>query len=296
MKSVIVITGPTGVGKTRLSIALAKKFNGEIINADATQVYRGLDIGSAKIKEEEKEGIIHHLFDIKDVGEEYTIYHYQRDCRKKIGEIIDRGHVPILVGGTGLYIKSALYDYRLIESKIDASNFDGKTTDELYNMLIALDRDAIGVIDSHNRRRIINALVYYQENNMSITRNRTDKALYDACYIGLTTNRECLYQKINQRVDKMMDEGLLDEVRCFYDKKLFVKPLLSAIGYKELIKYLNGEVSLDIAIDEIKKNSRHYAKKQYTFFRHQLPVKWFWTNYDDFDQTVREVITYIENL
>ncbi len=296
MKKVIVIAGPTGVGKTKLSIELAKKFNGEIINADATQVYRGLDIGSAKIKEEEKENIPHHLLDIKNVNEEYTIYHYQKDCRKKIEEITNRGHIPILVGGTGLYIKSALYDYQLAETKKEQSKYEGVATEELYKELIKLDKEAIAKIDKNNRRRIINAINYYKETNESITKNRTSKELYNTTYIGLTTNRDNLYKRINNRVEEMLKNGLLEEVKSFYHKKAFTKPLLNAIGYKELIHYLNGEINYETAIDEIKKNSRHYAKRQYTFFNHQLPIKWFETNYDDFNKTIEEVITYIEKV
>ena len=161
MSKIIIITGPTAVGKTKLSIELAKKYNGEIINADAVQVYKGLDIGSAKVTEEEKENIPHHLFDIKDVNEEYTIYHYQKDCREKIKEILDRGNIPILVGGTGLYIKAALYDYKLTEEK-ETNTYNNLTTEELYNELLELDKDI--VIDKNNRRRLIRAINYYKEN------------------------------------------------------------------------------------------------------------------------------------
>ena len=287
MKKILVITGPTGVGKTKLSIALAKKFKGEIINADATQVYKKLNIGSAKIKEEEKEGIPHHLIDIKEVGDDYTIYHYQKDARNKIEEILKRGNIPILVGGTGLYIKSALYDYKLIENKIDSYEYQNITTEELYNELIKLDKEAINKIDKNNRRRVINALKYYKENKKSITKNKTNKELYDTCYIALTTERNILYQKINDRVDEMIKEGLVDEVKELYKKYKDVKPLISAIGYKEIIKYLKEEASLQEAIEEIKKNSRHYAKRQYTFINNQLPIKWFNTNYDNFDKTIK---------
>ncbi len=296
MKKVVVIVGPTGVGKTKLSVELAKKLDGEIINADAMQVYRGLDIGTAKVKEEEKEGISHHLLDIKDVWEEYTIYHYQRDCRKKIDEIFERGHTPILVGGTGLYIKCALYDYQLIENRIDVSKYDDVSLEELYQKLIDLDVKANGIIDKNNRRRVVNALLYYEKNHVSITENKTDKLLYDAVFIGLTTDRENLYQRINDRVDQMINGGLIDEVKKYYKDKLLTKPVLNGIGYREVISYLNGDISYEKAIDEIKKNSRHYAKRQYTFFNHQLPVMWFETNYEDFHQTIEEVIHYIEKI
>ena len=284
MNKVIVITGPTAVGKTKLSIELAKRYNGEIINADAVQVYKGLDIGSAKVTEEEKEDIPHHLFDIKEVDEEYTIYHYQKDCRKLIKEVQGRGKTPILVGGTGLYIKAALYDYKLTEEK-ETNTYDNK--------LLEVDKDI--VIDKNNRRRLIRALNYYKENNKSINTNTTNKLLYDAIFIGLTTDRRILYDKINTRVDIMIKEGLLNEVKVFYDKNIRTKPLLNAIGYREIYSYFDGNISLEEAIDKIKQNSRHYAKRQYTFFNHQLPVVWFETDYSNFNNTVEKVINYIEN-
>lgn len=292
MNKVIVITGPTAVGKTKLSIELAKRYNGEIINADAVQVYKGLDIGSAKVTEEEKEDIPHHLFDIKEVNEEYTIYHYQKDCRKLIKEVQGRGKTPILVGGTGLYIKAALYDYKLTEEK-ETNTYDNLTDEELYNKLLEVDKDI--VIDKNNRRRLIRALNYYKENNKSINTNTTNKLLYDAIFIGLTTDRRILYDKINNRVDIMIKDGLLNEVKAFYDKNIRTKPLLNAIGYREIYSYFDGNISLEEAINKIKQNSRHYAKRQYTFFNHQLPIVWFETNYNNFNNTVEEVIDYIEN-
>ena len=292
MNKVIVITGPTAVGKTKLSIELAKRYNGEIINADAVQVYKGLDIGSAKVTEEEKEDIPHHLFDIKEVDEEYTIYHYQKDCRKLIKEVQGRGKTPILVGGTGLYIKAALYDYKLTEEK-ETNTYDNLTDEELYNKLLEVDKDI--VIDKNNRRILIRALNYYKENNKSINTNTTNKLLYDAIFIGLTTDRRILYDKINNRVDIMIKEGLLNEVKVFYDKNIRTKPLLNAIGYREIYSYFDGNISLEEAIDKIKQNSRHYAKRQYTFFNHQLPVVWFETDYSNFNNTVEKVINYIEN-
>lgn len=292
MNKVIVITGPTAVGKTKLSIELAKRYNGEIINADAVQVYKGLDIGSAKVTEEEKEDIPHHLFDIKEVDEEYTIYHYQKDCRKLIKEVQGRGKTPILVGGTGLYIKAALYDYKLTEEK-ETNTYDNLTDEELYNKLLEVDKDI--VIDKNNRRRLIRALNYYKENNKSINTNTTNKLLYDAIFIGLTTDRRILYDKINTRVDIMIKDGLLNEVKAFYDKNVRTKPLLNAIGYREIYSYFDGNIYLEEATDKIKQNSRHYAKRQYTFFNHQLPIVWFETNYNNFNNTVEEVIDYIEN-
>ena len=292
MNKVIVIIGPTAVGKTKLSIELAKKYNGEIINADAVQVYKGLDIGSAKVTKEEMEGIPHHLFDIKKVDEDYTIYHYQQDCRQVISDIQKRGKTPVLVGGTGLYIKAALYDYKLSSEKGN-NKYDNLSTKQLYNKLIKLDKNI--VIDKNNKRRLIRALNYYKENNKSISENKTNKLLYDTIFIGLTTDRQILYDKINKRVDIMIKKGLFEEVKTFYDKGIKTKPLLNAIGYKELYKYFDGNISLDTAIENIKKNSRHYAKRQYTFFNHQLPVVWFETDYNNFNNTIEKVSSYIDN-
>ncbi len=289
---IIVITGPTAVGKTKMSIELAKRYNGEIINADAVQVYKELNIGSAKVTKEEMNGIPHHLFDIKNIDEEYTIYHYQQDCRRMIKDILSRNKTPIIVGGTGLYIKAALYDYKLSEEK-ENNSYDNLTTEELYNELITLDKDID--IDKNNRRRLIRALNYYKENNKSISENKTDKLLYDTIFIGLTADRQQLYCKINNRVDIMIKEGLLEEVKSFYAKGIKTKPLLNAIGYKELYDYFDGNISLDTAIEKIKKNSRHYAKRQYTFFNHQLPVIWFETDYNNFNNTIEKVSSYIDN-
>mgnify|MGYP002557775322 CR=1 FL=1 len=292
MSRVIVITGPTAVGKTKLSIELAKKLNGEIINADAMQVYKGLNIGTAKVTEKEKENIPHHLFDIKEVEEEYSIYNYQKDCRKVIDDILRRNKTPILVGGTGLYIKAALYDYKLSEEKTN-NTYDNLKTEEIYKELLKLDKDIN--IDKNNRRRLIRALNYYKENNTSISNNKTNKLLYDTIFIGLTTDREILYEKINQRVDNMIENGLLEEVKYYYDKNIKTKPLINGIGYKELYNYFDGLCSKEEAVEKIKQNSRHYAKRQYTFLNHQLNVVWFETDYNNFNNTIEKVSSYIKN-
>lgn len=211
MNRIIVITGPTGVGKTKLSITLAKKYNAEIINADAMQVYKGLDIGTAKITNEEKRNISHHLLDIKDVSEDYTIYDYQKDVRKTLDK--DDNKTYIMVGGSNLYIKAALYDYSLKDNIIN-NNYDDLSNEEIYQKLLLLDKDI--VIDSKNRRRLIRALNYYLENNESINKNDNgNKLLYNAIFIGLTTNREKLYDIINSRVDTMINNGLINEVKYF---------------------------------------------------------------------------------
>ena len=291
MKKIIVILGPTGVGKTKLSVELAKRLNGEIINADSMQIYKGLDIGTAKIKEEEKEGIPHHLFDIKEVREDYSIYNYQIDGRKVINDIIKRGKTPIIVGGTGLYIKSLLYDYNLNYEK-ESDTYDTLSTEELYSKLLEMDKNA--VVDKNNRRRVIRAINYYKENNKSISDNKTNKLLYDVAFIGLTTDREKLYQIINSRVDKMINDGLINEVKKFFDEGIYSKPLINGIGYKELYKYFEKEISLEEAIEKIKQNSRRYAKRQYTFFNNQLPVVWFNVDFNCFSNVINSVCDYLK--
>ena len=292
---IIVITGPTGVGKTKLSISLAKRYNAEIINGDAIQVYKGLDIGSAKVTKEEMEDVVHHLFDIREVWEDYSIFDYQRDCRRLIDDITGRGKNVVIVGGTGLYIKSALYDYTLNEDDSLDNEYEGIETLELYDRLKSLDKEID--IDKNNRRRVIRALNYYLTFNKSIKDNNNgNKLIYDdSIFIGLTTDRELLYNRINKRVDVMVENGLLDEVKSFYDKNMRYKPLLGGIGYKELFSYYDGDISLEEAVDLIKRNSRRYAKRQYTFFNNQFNIKWFDVNFDDFNKTILDVCNYIDN-
>ncbi len=290
---IIVITGPTGVGKTKLSISLAKKYNAEVINGDSIQIYKGLDIGSAKVTVDEMEGITHHLFSIKEVSEEYSIFDYQNDCRNLIEDIKSRGKNVVIVGGTGLYIKSVLYDYKL-SKEVNNKSYDEYSTEELYKMLMKKDKDI--VIDRYNRRRLVRALNYYEENKESISKNKTSNILYDdVLFIGLTCDREILYDRINKRVDIMIGNGLVDEVKHFYDMGIRTKPLLGGIGYKELYQYFDGNVSLNDAIDLIKRNSRRYAKRQYTFFNHQFEMNWFSVNFLNFDETIDNVCRFIDN-
>ena len=291
---IIVITGPTGVGKTKLSIELAKKYNCEIINGDAIQVYKGLDIGSAKVTREEMDGVVHHLFDIKEVWEEYSIFDYQKDSRNIINDILSRGKGVIIVGGTGLYIKSCLYDYTLCEEEYNSNTYDDVSTEELYDKLKSLDKDID--IDRFNRRRVIRALNYYLTYNKSISENNKGNVLLydDVLFIGLTTDRDKLYDRINKRVDVMIENGLIDEVKSFYDKDMRYKPLMGGIGYKELYNYFDGNITFDEAIELIKRNSRRYAKRQYTFFNNQFNIKWFNVDFLNFDNTIDDVSNYID--
>ena len=282
---IIVVCGPTGVGKTKLSVMLAKKYNGIIINSDAVQVYKKMDIASAKVTEGEKEGIKHYLLDICSVDENYTIYDYQKDARKIIDDNKDK--TIIMVGGSGLYQKAALYDYKLDLESSPSDDFEDLSNEELYSM--ALKKDPEMNIHQNNRKRLIRFL------NKTNTVNEKSKLLYkDVIFIGLTTSREKLYDIINKRVDKMVENGLIEEARYFYQKDHNLKSLKTVIGYKELFKYFDGEISKEEALDLIKKNSRHYAKRQYTWFNHQVPTIWVETNYDNFNKTFDEVVNIIE--
>ncbi len=291
MQDIIVIVGPTGVGKTKLSIELAKKLNAEIINGDSVAIYKGLDIGSAKPSIEEQEGIPHHLLDIKDVEESYTVFEYQKDCRTKIEEITSRGKRVIIVGGTGLYIKAALYNYQFTEGTTyneynDLSNED---------ILEKIKKNYSGILpEVQNRKRLVR-LLNKVENDEKIT-NLKDECLYPIIVIGLTAPREILYQRINDRVDKMLENGLLEEVTSLKDKYNDSRILNTGIGYKEFKDYLFNNKSLEEVISEIKTDSRHFAKRQFTFFNHQFNTKWIEVDFNDFSKTIKEVEDTIKEL
>ena len=280
---IVCIVGPTGVGKTKLSIMLAKKYKGIIINGDACQIYQELNIGTAKITEKEKEGIPHFLFDIKKPNENYSVSEYQQDLRLLLNKYKNKN--IIIVGGTGLYLTAGLYDYQF--SKLSDINYDNYSNEELFKKCQEIDYNI--KIHPNNRRRLEN---YLKKENKVI---KEPKILYqDVHFIGLTTERKTLYEKINNRVDQMIKDNLVNEVEYLYQKYGLTSILSRAIGYKEIIKYLKKEISLEEAISLIKKNSRHYAKRQYTWFNNKMNVKWFLTNYEDFDKTCQEVIKYID--
>ncbi len=289
MEDIIVIVGPTGVGKTKLSIELAKKLDAEIINGDSVAIYKKLDIGSAKPTVEEREGIPHHLIDIKDVEEEYSVFDYQKDVRKMIEEITSRNKRIIIVGGTGLYIKAALYDYQFTEGTTYKS-YDDLSNEEILNKLKEYELSSYPEVE--NRKRLVR-LLNKLENEEPITNNK-DKVLYPIQVIGLTTDREILYQRINQRVDKMMKEGLLEEINSLKDKYQHSRILNSGIGYKEFYDYLYHHKPLEEVLEEIKKDSRRFAKRQYTFFNHQFPTKWYDVNFVSFQETINRILEDIK--
>ena len=283
---IIAIVGPTGVGKTKMSVELAKYYNAFVVNSDAVQVYREMDIGSAKVKEEEKDGVKHYLFDIKNPDEEYTVKDYQKDAR----DILDKnkGKNIIFCGGTGLYLSATLMDYRFYDDEADDS-YDDLTNEELYKMV--MEKNPNLQVDPHNRVRLIRAL---NRKDMPVVE---PKLLYEnVIIIGLTTQRDKLYDIINTRVDEMFTSGLVAEVRSLLKKYPSSHVLNSAIGYKEVIGYLNNAYDLESAKELIKKNSRHYAKRQYTWFNNKMNVTWFSVNYDNFNETIKEVIDYIDEI
>ena len=282
---IIAVVGPTGVGKTKMSIELAKEYNAAIINCDAVQIYKYLDIGSAKVCEDEKEGIKHYLLDIKNPDDDYTVKDYQIDARKIIENNKDKN--LIFCGGTGLYLCAALMDYRFYEDE-SSENYDNLDNEELYKL--ALKKDKSCPIDKNNRVRLIRFL---NKKNIEVVE---PKLLYEnVLFIGLTTDRENLYKIINKRVDLMFENGLLEEVKNLYKKYPNSRVLKSAIGYKEVIKYLNNEITLEECIEEIKKLSRHYAKRQYTWFNNKMNIKWFDVDYNNFENTISNVKKYINN-
>ena len=289
MKDIIVIVGPTGIGKTKLSIELAKKIDAEIINGDSVSIYKKLDIGSAKPTLEEREGIPHHLIDIRNVDEDYTVFNYQKEVRKLIEEINNRGKRIIIVGGTGLYIKAALFDYNFTEGTT-YNDYNDLSNEELLTRIKEYNIDKLPELN--NRKRLVR-LLNKLEHNEEITNNK-DKSLYHINVIGLETNREVLYERINNRVDQMLSNGLLEEIKSLKEYYPISRILNSAIGYKEFNDYLFNNGSLNDAIEMIKLNSRRFAKRQFTFFKNQFETKWFTVDLNNFNNTIEEVYDFIK--
>lgn len=286
---VVAVIGPTGVGKTKMSIKLAKKYNAEIISCDSMQIYKKMDIGTAKVTEEEKEGIKHHMIDIRNVREDYSVYDYQKDARNALDKLLKENKNAIIVGGTGLYLKALLYNYEFKENSNEKKDYSSYTNEELYNMVKKIDNNT--KIHINNRQR----LESYLNNHNEPSKIVSDKMLYNAKIIGLTRPRKELYNVINKRVDEMIKGGLIDEAKYFYDNNINSKAIKTAICYKELYLYFDNKISLNEAIDLIKLRSRRYAKRQYTWFNNQMDVKWFNINVNNFDKTVEDVITYLDN-
>lgn len=297
---IIVIVGPTAVGKTKLGVELALKLDGEVISGDSMQIYRTMNIGTAKVTNEETKGVKHHLIDIKNIDETYSVMEFQKNVRNCIKDIQSRHKVPIIVGGTGLYIKAALYDYVFNEEKQEqTAKYDHLTNEQLYQELQRIDPKSALEIHPNNRRRVQRAIEIYEESGQKksdIMASQQHVCLYDCVFIGLTLPRDVLYERINYRVDLMIKEGLLAEVLALVEKGAKSDyQSMKGIGYREWFDYIDQKKSKEEVIEAIKQNSRRYAKRQYTWFKNQMEIKWFNVYLDDFKQTIEDVLNYLDN-
>lgn len=300
MRPLIVLTGPTAVGKTALSIELAKMVGGEILSADSMQVYRGMDIGSAKIRPQEMQGISHHLIDVLAPDQEFNVVVFQKLCKQAMEGIYERGHIPILTGGTGFYIQALLRDIDFTENE---ENTDYRRHLErlaaregpqvLHEMLAAVDPTSAQTIHAHNIKRMIRALEFHYLTGEKISehnkRETERQSPYRYCYFVLSDDREKLYQRIENRVDKMLEEGLVDEVRRLMDQGCRRDMVsMQGLGYKEILDYLTGDTTMEEAVYRIKRDTRHFAKRQLTWFRRERDV--IWINKPDFGYDDRKIL------
>ncbi len=299
MKKVLVVIGPTAVGKTSLSIHLAKQFNGEIISGDSIQVYRGLDIGSAKITKEEMQGVPHYCIDILDKKAAYSVYDFQMNARGAVDTIIDHGHLPIIAGGTGLYIKAALYDYHFDQQNEEDSHlieekYQGVTNEELHKLLMEKDAKTACSIHPNNRKRVLRALCIAENSELTKSENLANQKhepIYDVLMIGLTMERSLLNERINQRVEIMMEHGLQEEIeRLLKEGETFEDRAMQGIGYREWKDYFEGNLSIQEVKELIQKNSRQFAKRQMTWFKNQFAVKWFDATEENVSDKVCETV------
>lgn len=295
-KPLIILTGPTAVGKTKASIRLAKALNGEIISADSMQVYKYMDIGSAKIKPEEMQGVKHYLVDELEPDEEFHVVRFQQMAKKAMDEIYAKGKIPIVVGGTGFYIQALLYDIDFTESNEDTSYREELESianefgaEYLHNMLKEVDSASAEAIHANNVKRVIRALEFYKLTGQKISehneKERAKESPYDFCYFVLNDERQNLYKRIDIRIDQMLEEGLLEEVTALKNKG-YTKDMVSmqGLGYKEILDYLNGECTLEDAIYILKRDTRHFAKRQLTWFRRERDVIWVDKNKYAYDE------------
>lgn len=301
---VIAIVGPTASGKTALSIALAKQINGEIINGDSTQVYKGFDIGTAKITKEEMDGVPHHLFDIKRPAEDFSVAEYQSVVRACIKEIRSRGKIPIIVGGTGLYVQAVLFDFRFTEAATDLEvrarlekELEVEGSEKLYEKLVKLDPVGAEKIHPNNHRRVVRALEIIEitgETKTSQENDQGSQALFNHLILGLNMDRTVLYNRINRRTDLMMEQGFLAEVEQVVLKGYRDTPAMRAIGYRELAQYLESTMSYEEAVEAIRQSTRNYAKRQMTYFRNKLSVHWLNAE-QSMDEMMKEVTMILKD-
>lgn len=302
-KSIVILTGPTAVGKTEISINLAKKINGEIISCDSIAVYKGMDIGSAKISKDEMGGIPHFLIDELNPDEDFSVFTFKQYATKYIDEIISRGHIPILTGGTGFYIQAVLYDIDFCKNEDDGvirkeleQIYEEKGEDYLYDMLKEVDPEYAEIVHKNNVKRVIRAIEFFRQTGTKLSEHNSNEmqnvSPYNFAYFVLNDDRQNLYDRINKRVDIMVEQGLFAEVEGLR-KKGYDKDLVSmqGIGYKEVLMYLDGEISKDEAIELIKKNTRHFAKRQLTWFRREKEV--IMINKNEFDYDEDKILEYM---
>ena len=303
-EKVAVIIGPTAVGKTKLSIDLAKALNGEIISGDSMQIYRTMDIGTAKVTKAEMDGIPHYMVDIKNPEDSFSVAEFQERVRKHIREITERGKLPIIVGGTGLYIQSVLFDYQFTDDAGDVIYREQmeklaleRGVEYVHKKLQEVDPESAERIHANNVRRVIRALEIFHTTGEKMSdqiEKQEKELLYDVSLIGLTMDREMLYDRINLRVDLMMEQGLLEEVEGLYNRGIRDCQSIQAIGYKEIYDYFENRASLEDAVSQLKTNSRRYAKRQLTWFRNKMDVTWFdMTPPCHFSDKKEEIFAYI---
>ncbi len=282
MEKLVIIAGPTATGKSDAAVSLAKKIGGEVISADSVQVYKGLDIGSAKITPKEMQGVPHHLIDVLEPEEPFNIAVFQKMAKEAMKGIYERGNIPIICGGTGFYIQSVLYDIEFTSEDGDHGyrhELEKKTPSELYEMLKEIDPLSCESIHENNIKRVIRALEFYHETGRPISghnaEQRARKPAYDARFFVLTDERSALYERIDRRVDKMMEAGLVDEVRALKERGVpRMSTAMQGLGYKEIYDHLLGECTLDEAVYTIKRDSRHFAKRQITWFKRESSAIW----------------------
>lgn len=294
-QKIIAITGPSSSGKTKLAINVAKSINGEIISVDSRQIYKELDIGSAKPTIEEREGIPHHLMDIIDVNQEYTVADFCDDAKQKIQEIIDKGKTPILAGGTGLYFRVLLQDFdlpRVAPNQELRDELEKLSSEELYKQLLELDYDIAQKIHFNNKVKIIRALEVCKTLGIPMSKAQKRKESdYDVLWFGLnSSDRDFLYERINKRVDIMLEQGLLKEASDLFDKYGENKILLGTIGYQELYPFLKGKIDFETAIEQLKQNTRRYAKRQISWFKANHDIHWFDIEKHNLDEMVSKII------
>ena len=267
------------MGKSETALEVAKAFNAEVVNGDAFQCYKEMDIGVAKPPKEYFSLVPHHLFSFIDINRDYSIADYQKDLRRTVDEIISRGKNVVIVGGSGLYIRSALYDYEFVEDpKVDMSKYEQMTNDELYEELAKIDPKQAEIVHKNNRKRVLRAIEIYLgqgKTKSEVIDSQEHKLVYDAKFFVRNMDRSYLYSLIDARVDRMIEQGLLDEVKAIFEKYGESCRALQAIGYKELIPVIKGEYNLEQGIELVKKNSRNYAKRQVTYIKHQFPVVFY---------------------